>query len=446
MRAALQNDGFEVIEASDGVEGCRLYEKHHPDLLLVDIMMPHMDGYELCRKLRSHPESACVPILVVTSLDDLPSIARAYDAGATDFMSKPANWAILNYRVRYILRAEELRRNEGRLIAAKEVAEAANRAKSDFLANMSHELRTPLNAIIGFSSMLSDRILWPLSDRQIEYADIIGTSGRHLLAIVNDILDLAKVDADKLLLAEEKVDVGEIVSLGSQMVEDMARRAQIDFASEIEERPPQVIGDPAKLTQILINLLTNAIKFTQPGGRVRLKVERYAYRGMTFRIEDTGIGMSVDQIPVALEPFGQIDTGLDRKRSGVGLGLPLTKRLVELHGGTIEIESEPGKGTIVTVRLPEERLLQKPTDLRTATKPPWSRLLRGFQTTRVLPARSFSGNYNLLPRERASLSLSFSGAHALPTQRSTAAISSLGRIGFIQISCRTAFSGGICKA
>src|SRR6266851_1628947 len=365
MRATLENDGFAVIEASDGVEGCRLYEKHHPDLLLVDIMMPHMDGYELCRKLRSHPESACVPILVVTSLDDLPSIARAYDAGATDFMSKPANWAILNYRVRYILRAEELRRNEGRLIAAKEVAEAANRAKSDFLANMSHELRTPLNAIIGFSSMLSDRILWPLSDRQIEYADIIGTSGRHLLAIINDILDLAKVDADKLLLAEEKVEVGEIVNRGSQMVEDMARRARIDFASEIEEHLPQVIGDPDKLTQILVNLLTNAIKFTQPGGRVRLKVARYAHRGMTFRVEDTGIGMSVDQIPVALEPFGQIDTGLDRKRSGVGLGLPLTKRLVELHGGTIEIESEPGKGTIVTVRLPEERLLQKPTDLRT---------------------------------------------------------------------------------
>jgi signal transduction histidine kinase len=171
--------------------------------------------------------------LVVTSLDDLSSIARAYDAGATDFMSKPANWAILNYRVRYILRAEELRRNEGRLIAAKEVAEAANRAKSEFLANMSHELRTPLNAIIGFSGMLSDRMLGPLSDRHIEYADIIGTSGRHLLAIINDILDLAKADADKLVLVEEKVDISEIVNLGTQMVKDMARRAQIDFAGEI---------------------------------------------------------------------------------------------------------------------------------------------------------------------------------------------------------------------
>jgi signal transduction histidine kinase len=359
MRETLEGDGYRVIEASDGVEGCRLCKERRPDLLLVDIMMPRMDGYGLCRELRSHPEFAYIPILVVTSLDDLSSIARAYDAGATDFMSKPANWAILNYRVRYILRAEELRRNEGHLIAAKEVAEAANRAKSEFLANMSHELRTPLNAIIGFSGMLSDRMLGPLSDRHIEYADIIGTSGRHLLAIINDILDLAKADADKLVLAEEKVDISEIVNLGTQMVKDMARRAQIDFAGEIEEHLPQVIGDPAKLTQILVNLLTNAIKFTQPGGRVLLKVERHAHRGMTFRVEDTGIGMSVAHIPIALEPFGQIDTGLARNHSGVGLGLPLTKRLVELHDGAIEIESEPGKGTVVTVSLPEERLRQQ---------------------------------------------------------------------------------------
>src|SRR2546425_2640111 len=194
MRTTLENDGFAVIEAADGVEGCRLYEEHHPDLLLVDIMMPHMDGYGLCRELRSNPESAYVPILVVTSLDDLSSIARAYDAGATDFMSKPADWAILNYRVRYVLRAEELRRNQERLIAAKNVAEAANRSKSAFLANMSHELRTPLNAIIGFSSMINTSMCGPLGEKYVEYADIIGASGRHLLAIINDILDLAKAD------------------------------------------------------------------------------------------------------------------------------------------------------------------------------------------------------------------------------------------------------------
>ncbi len=285
---------------------------------------------------------------MVTGLDDVSSIDRAYDAGATDFMSKPIDWALLNYRVRYILRAEELRRNQERLIAAKEVAEAANRSKSAFLANMSHELRTPLNAIIGFSGMINASMFGPLDDKYVEYADIIGASGRHLLAIINDILDLAKADADKLSLVEEQVDLAEVVGLGSKIVQDIARQARIDFASEIAEPLPQVIGDSAKLTQILVNLLTNAIKFSDPGGRVRLKVQQAADQGVTFCVEDTGIGMSADEIAIALQPFGQIDAGLTRKHDGVGLGLPLTKRLIELHGGAMEIESKPGKGTVVT--------------------------------------------------------------------------------------------------
>jgi len=136
----------------------------------------------------------------------------------------------------------------------------------------------------------------------------------------------------------------------------MARRAQIEFVSEIKKPLPAMIGDPAKLTQILVNLLSNAVKYTAPGGTVRLTIEQPLYQGITFRVEDTGIGMSPDQIPIALAPFGQVGNSLTRQHDGVGLGLPLTKRLVELHGGTIEIDSEPGKGTIASVHLPEERL------------------------------------------------------------------------------------------
>jgi signal transduction histidine kinase len=360
MRATLENDGFSVIEAADGVEGCRMYQEHRPDLLLVDVVMPRMDGYELCRELRSNPQSAYVPIVVVTSLDDLPSIARAYDAGATDFVPKPLNWLVLNHRVRYILRAsralDELRRNQQRLIAAKDAAEAANRAKSEFLANMSHELRTPLNAIIGFSGLMSDRVFGPLSDKYGEYANLIGDSGRHLLAIINDILDLAKADANRLVVANEAIDIGQVVELSSHIVREMARKAEIDFAVEIEAGLPSLVADPAKLTQILINLLSNAVKFTPPGGRVRLKIARDPRGGISFRVEDTGIGMTPEQLPIALTPFGQIDSGLDRKYDGVGLGLPLTKRLVELHGGTIEIVSVPDKGTAVSVHMPQERV------------------------------------------------------------------------------------------
>jgi len=354
VRATLENDGFGVIEAADGIEGCRFCEDHRPDLLLVDVVMPRMDGYELCRELRGRPESAYVPIVVATSRDDIESIARAYDAGATDFIPKPLNWLVLSHRVRYILRAsrafDELRRDQEGLIAA----EASNRSKYEFLANLSHEMRAPLNAIIGFSGMMRDRSFGPLNDKYLEYANIIGDSGRHLLAIITDILDLAKSDANRLSLAEEPVDIGRVVYLSSTIVQEMARQAQVEFVNEIEEGLPPLVGDQAKMTQILVNLLSNAIKFTAPGGRVRLNVQSGAGGAIFLRVEDTGIGMSAEQIPIALAPFGQIDAGLDRKYDGVGLGLPLTKRLVELHGGTISIDSEPGKGTAVSVHLPAE--------------------------------------------------------------------------------------------
>ncbi|MFI4947451.1 MAG: hybrid sensor histidine kinase/response regulator [Alphaproteobacteria bacterium] len=359
-RATLENDNFAVIEAADGVEGCQLYEEHHPDLLLVDVVMPRMDGYQLCRELRSRPSSAYVPIVVATSLDDVPSIARAYDVGATDFIPKPLNWLVLNHRVRYILRAsrafEELRRNQERLTAAKDAAEAASRAKSEFLANISHELRTPLNAIIGFSGMMSDRMFGPLHEKYAEYAGVIGDSGRHLLAIINDILDLARDDANRLTVAEEEVEIARIVDLSSRIVQELACKAGVDFRTESEHVLPKVVGDTAKLTQILVNLLSNAIKFTPAGGEVRLKVTRNPEGGLLFRVVDTGIGMSAEQIPIALSPFGQIDSGLNRKYDGVGLGLPLTKRLIELHEGTIAIASEPGRGTTVEFHLPKERV------------------------------------------------------------------------------------------
>ena len=360
MRATLENDNFEVIEAGDGIEGCRLYEEHRPDLLLVDVIMPRMDGFELCRELRSRLASAYVPIVVATGLDDVPSITRAYDAGATDFIPKPVNWLVLNHRIRYILRAsrafEELRRNQQHLIAAKDAAEAASRSKSEFLANMSHELRTPLNAIIGFSGMMSDRMFGPLNEKYTEYAGVIGDSGRHLLAIINDILDLARADANRLVVTEEEVEISRIVDLSSRIVQELAARAEVIFVIETENRLPNVMGDTAKLTQILVNLLSNAIKFTPAGGTVSLKIARNPGGGLTFRVSDTGIGMSAEQIPVALSPFGQVDSGLNRKYDGVGLGLPLTKRLIELHEGTIEITSEPGRGTRVDFHLPEERV------------------------------------------------------------------------------------------
>jgi signal transduction histidine kinase len=359
MRDALEDEGFTVVEAEDGAAACRVCAERLPVLLVVDVIMPQMDGFELCRELRSRPETRDVPILIATGLDDLSSIAKAYDAGATDFISKPLNWLILNHRVRYMLRAarafNELRQNQQRLLNAKEEAEAANRAKSEFLTNMNHELRTPLNAIIGFSSMMRDELAGPLGGQYLEYTKIIVDCGSHLLAIINDILDIARAEAGRLNLSEEEVDIAGVVALSASMIRSLAEKAEVECSFDVADDLPLFWGDPTKLRQILINLLSNAIKFTPAGGKVRLTAKQEPKGGVSFCIEDTGIGIPADKMAVALAPFGQVESSLARQYDGVGLGLPLTKRLLELHDGTLEIVSEPGKGTGVTAHLPPRR-------------------------------------------------------------------------------------------
>jgi signal transduction histidine kinase len=235
-------------------------------------------------------------------------------------------------------------------------AAAASQAKSQFLAAMSHELRTPLNAIIGFSEMLRDEMFGPVgNERYRTYHVDIWRSATHLLALINDILDTARLDSGELELSEEHVDLNKTIAECVHLMEPQAAKGNVRLSFAFDQNVSMVRVDAKRLRQILLNLLSNAVKFTPPGGRVSASTA-LGKDGIAIAIADTGIGMKPEDIPRALERFGQIDSTLARKYEGTGLGLPLSKHLTELHGGTLTIESAFGEGTIVTVSLPVERL------------------------------------------------------------------------------------------
>ncbi|MBW7885717.1 MAG: PAS domain-containing protein [Caldilineaceae bacterium] len=236
---------------------------------------------------------------------------------------------------------------------AKEAAETANRAKSTFLANMSHELRTPLNAVIGLSQALQEEIYGPLTDRQRRAANTIETSGRHLLALITDILDISKIEAGRLDLNYEGIDILEVCRTSLQIVEEAARRRQIELAFEGPVEMPVVRADSRRLQQILVNLLSNSIKFTQEGGKVSLSIRLSDHeRRVQLAVRDSGIGIEPDQLSLLFEPFVQLHSGLTRPYEGSGLGLALVKSLVEMHGGRVDVESTPGHGSCFTISLP----------------------------------------------------------------------------------------------
>ncbi len=252
-------------------------------------------------------------------------------------------------------RETELSKQASELAEARDVAEAANRVRSDFLANISHELRTPLNAILGFSEILDQELYGPLGDeRYKDFVRDIISGGRTLLDLITGILDLTKVDAGRLKLDETDIDMTDLMDISGRMVAEAARTAGVALDITTPAEPVAVRGDLTRMKQVLVNLLSNAIKFTPAGGRVVLTGEATP-DGFLIKVSDTGIGMTAEEAAQALQPFRQIDSSIARRYEGAGLGLPLANALVLLHDGALTIDSAPGRGTTVSVRLPKSR-------------------------------------------------------------------------------------------
>lgn len=256
------------------------------------------------------------------------------------------------------------KKGEVDLVAAKEAAELADRAKSQFLANMTHELRTPLNAVIGFAEVLRDELFGPLGDKQYyDFVADIHASGQHLLELIDDILDLSKIEVGQRELQAQPMNVDRTIEAAVRMVRQRAAQNDIHLDVDVEQNLPPLNGEERGIKQILINLLSNAIKFTPKDGRVSVIARASADHGLVISVADTGIGIAPQDIPLAFAPFVQIDSTHARQYEGTGLGLPLVKSLVEMHGGTVRIDSEVDKGTTVIVHLPADRI-----DLRSAER------------------------------------------------------------------------------
>jgi PAS domain S-box-containing protein len=284
----------------------------------------------------------------------------------------------VDYAIAVVKDISDRKRAEDEMRLAKEQAETASQSKTAFLANMSHELRTPLNAIIGFSEIIEGQALGPIETRRyVQYARNILDAGRHLLELINEILDMSKIEAGAATLRETEVDVRSIMDSAVRLMEEAASAAQLRVDVQAAEDLPRLIADERHVRQVLLNLLSNAVKFTPAGGSIKLAAGVTQEGDLSLSVVDTGVGIADEDIANVLRPFGQAENSLSRRHEGVGLGLSIAKSLVELHGGHLSLESKVGVGTTVTAIFPADRVRPASRPPEAARQPPTQRAAQG---------------------------------------------------------------------
>ncbi|RFO94843.1 hypothetical protein DIC66_21480 [Rhodoferax lacus] len=358
LRTILSEKGVHLRLATSGEMALQSARLSPPELILLDINMPGMDGFETCLQLKADPQTQDIPVIFLSSLSDGADIVRAYACGGVDFVSKPFQSEVLLARVGTQIKLsriyQDLQKENQERRQAEAAAEEANRMKSEFLANMSHEIRTPMNAIIGLTHLA---LRTGLDARQRGYLDKIQSSSKHLLGLLNDILDFSKVEAGRLNVESIAFDLGQVMRDVVNVTSDRADAKHLVLGCTMAPDVPLTLrGDPLRLAQILINYVNNAIKFTAKG-HIQLRVsvlERHAQEALLrFEVQDTGIGLNNGQIERLFRSFSQADASTTRMYGGTGLGLAISKGLAELMGGQVGVDSVEGAGSTfwMTARL-----------------------------------------------------------------------------------------------
>ncbi|MGE5656703.1 MAG: response regulator [Actinomycetota bacterium] len=359
LSATLSERGYKVRGVVNGKMAIRAARSASPDLILLDIRMPDMNGYEVCEQLKGDPQTTKIPVIFISALDEVLDKVKAFNIGGVDYITKPFQVEEVLARVenqltiqrlqkQLMAQNEQLQKEILERKKAEEAAAAASQAKSQFLANMSHELRTPLNAILGFTQVMTRDPF--LSTEQVENLRIINRSGEHLLELINDVLDLSKIEAGIIALYETNFDLYRLLDNLEEIFLFKAERKRLNFQLLLQPEVPQYIkADEKKLRACLMNLLSNALKFTQQGSitlRVIKKTEEQVGIPiqLEFEVEDTGVGIAPEEIETVFQAFVQTESG-KKSAEGTGLGLTITRKFVEFMGGNISLNSVVGAGT-----------------------------------------------------------------------------------------------------
>jgi signal transduction histidine kinase len=452
----LKKQGYKVQPTTNSEFALRFAWSALPDLILLDIIMPRLNGYQLCEQLKADERTCHIPVIFLSAMDQPLDKIKAFEVGGVDYITKPFQVEEVLARVQTHLTLarlqKELSGQNERLeqqvkertaelvqantalqgeIAKRQEAEAllrqeraslvrrvtgqtedlskanaelvkAARLKNEFLANVSHELRTPLNVILGMSEIMREGLQGPLNTQQLESLTYIEAGGRHLLAIINDILDLSKIGAGKVELELGPISIGNVARASLNFIKLMAQKKRIEIFSNFDYSVTMLQADEHRLRQILVNLLTNAVKFTPEGGQVGLEIKGEAGQGrVNFIVWDTGIGIAADQMGYLFKPFIQLDAKLSRRYEGTGLGLALVARLVEMHGGGISVESQVGQGSRFTVSLPwsgggEAREELNPSSNAASESPPLILLAEDNEANIAIISSFLTNQYRLV--------------------------------------------------